>query len=285
MLASIADTCEHDALARGIVIHTELPDEPAITLADRVRCEQILWNLVSNALKFTNTGGQIDLRLSHEGRMLRLDVIDDGQGIEAATLPYVFDMFRQGARDRSRGGLGIGLALVRQLVEMHGGRINAESGGANLGTRMTVWLPAAVDERTSLASAADENRSVAGLRILLVEDDAETAGSLTALLELEGARVFTAATAPDALRMLGSEPVDAIVSDISLPDMNGYELMRRIRADDRWSGIYTVALTGHDREGDIQAARDAGFDVHLAKPLDFQLLLDTLGALVSGDGA
>jgi two-component system, chemotaxis family, CheB/CheR fusion protein len=97
--------------------------------------------------------------------------------------------------------------------------------------------------------------------------------------------VFMATSAPDALQMLDSEPVDAIVSDISLPDMDGYELMHRIRANDRWAGVYSVALTGHDREGDIQAARDAGFDIHLAKPLDFQVLLDALGLLVPGNGA
>jgi two-component system CheB/CheR fusion protein len=276
MLASIAETCEHDVHARGLVLETDLPAEPAIALADPVRCEQILWNLVSNSLKFTQSGGHIKLRLSHEGRMLRIDVTDDGQGIDAATLPYVFDMFRQGARDRTRGGLGIGLALVRQLVEMHGGRISAASEGFGLGTAMTVLLPAA-DDRWSAAANGEESRSIAGLRILLVEDERETAASLTALLELEGASVRAAGNGAAALEILPDEPVDAVVSDIGLPDMNGYELIRRIKADARWADVRAIALTGHTREVDIQDARDAGFDVHLAKPLDFQQLLAALG--------
>jgi two-component system CheB/CheR fusion protein len=277
MLRSIADTCEYDVHARSLVLETDITVEPAIALADPVRCEQILWNLVSNALKFTQCGGRIRLRLSHEARMLRIDVTDDGQGIDAATLPYVFDMFRQGTRDRTRGGLGIGLALVRQLVDMHGGRISAASEGAGRGTVITVWLPAAEDERLASGNSGEENRSIAGLRILLVEDERETAASLRALLELEGALVTPARTGATALEILPDEPVDAIVSDIGLPDMNGYELIRRIRADARWTHVRAIALTGHRREEDIQAAKDAGFDVHLAKPLDFQLLLAALG--------
>ncbi|SAK75754.1 chemotaxis protein [Caballeronia temeraria] len=284
MLSSITDACEQDALARGIVMRTHLPQEPTVTLADPVRCEQIVWNLVSNALKFTDSSGQIDLHLSHEGRMLRIDVADNGLGIDGALLPYVFDMFRQGPRDRTRGGLGIGLALVKQLVEMHGGRIKAESQGPGQGTRMTVWLPAATDERASSGDTAGTNRSIAGVRILLVEDDRDTVASLAALLELEGARVTAAANGLEALQILPDEPTDAIVSDIGLPDMDGFELMRRIRADARWTGVRAVALTGHGREDDIQAARDAGFDRHLAKPLDFQQLLDALGGLAPDVG-
>ncbi|MFM0624620.1 response regulator [Paraburkholderia xenovorans] len=194
-------------------------------------------------------------------------------------------IFRQGARGRARGGLGIGLALVRQLVEMHGGRIKAASDGAGQGTRMTVWLPAAADDRALPGSTAGKNRRIARLRILLVEDDPDTAASVAALLELEGAQVRTAGSGPQALQNLADEPADVIVSDIGLPDMDGYELMRRVRADARWTGVRSVALTGHGRESDIQAAHDAGFDVHLAKPLDFQQLLDTLGALTPGQGA
>ena len=284
MMTRIADTCEYDAHARGLVVQTDIPVEPAIAHADPVRCEQILWNLVSNALKFTEPGGHIKLRLSHENRMVRMDVTDDGQGIDAATLPYIFDMFRQGARDRAKGGLGIGLALVRQLVEMHGGHISAVSGGPGRGTTMTVWLPAVADGRSPSGSTDEEHQSIAGLRVLLVEDERETAASLRALLELEGAVVRAAPSGAAALKMLPDEPVDAVVSDIGLPDMNGYELVRRIRADARWAEIRAIALTGHSREDDIQAARDAGFNVHLAKPLDFQQLLAALSDAMPGRG-
>nr|WP_315591879.1 chemotaxis protein CheB [uncultured Cupriavidus sp.] len=278
ILASIAHTCEQEVAMRGMTMRVTLPEIPAMTLADPVRCEQILWNLVSNALKFTDAHGHIELRLSREGRMLRVDVSDDGQGIDDSVLPYVFDMYRQGGRDRMRGGLGIGLALVRQLVEMHGGRIRAVSEGQGRGTTMTVWLPAVPDDRAAPLNAnGDGSKSIAGLRVLLIEDDRETAAALTALLELEGARVSVAMNGTEALQMLPHESVDAIVSDIGLPDMDGYELMRKIRGNAQWAGILSVALTGRDREQDVEAAREAGFDVHLGKPLDFQQLFDTLG--------
>lgn len=276
MLTTIADTCEQDVHSRGLVLKTELPAEPAIALADPIRCEQIVWNLVSNALNFSRPKGQITLRLSREGRMLRIDVTDDGQGIDAATLPYIFDMFRQGTRDRARGGLGIGLALVRQLVEMHGGRITAASEGAGRGTTMTVWLPAAPDKRA--ASNADDNQQpgIAGLRILLVEDERETVAALTKLLELEGAVVSAAESGAAALAILPDNPVDAVVSDIGLPDMDGYELIRRIKADSRWAHLPAIALSGRNREKDLKDARDAGFDVHIAKPMEFSELIGAL---------
>jgi PAS domain S-box-containing protein len=284
MLRNIADTCEHDAHARGLVLETDLPADAAIVLADPVRCEQILWNLMSNALKFTGAGGHIKLRLSLEGRMLRLDVTDDGQGIDAATLPYVFDMFRQGTRDHSRSGLGIGLALVRQLVDMHGGQISAASDGPGQGAAISVWLPAAAEERSPSGQGGEESHNVTGPSILLVEDERETAESLTALLELEAASVKAAGNGAAALEILPGQSFDAIVSDIGLPDMSGYALMRRIRTDPRWADIRTIALTGHSRDEDVQAARDAGFDVHLAKPLDFQLLLAALADLTPDGG-
>jgi two-component system CheB/CheR fusion protein len=279
MLTDVADTCEEDVRTRGIVLRVEAPDEPVITLADPVRCEQIVWNLVSNALKFTDSGGHIEVRLSREGRMLRIEVIDDGQGIEPATLPYIFDMYRQTPRGRARGGLGIGLALVKQLVEMHGGQVKAESEGPGRGTKMTVWLPAMDDKRAAPPDAIKESRTIAGLRILLVEDDAETAASLSTLLGLEGAHVETAADGFEALRMLARESVDAVVSDIGMPHLDGYELIRRIRNEPAFSQVHAIALTGHNRQDEIEAAHEAGFDTHLAKPLEFNELLDALGAL------
>jgi len=246
---------------------------------DRVRCEQILWNLVSNALKFTEANGQIDLRLSQEGGMLRIEVSDNGQGIDAALLPYVFDMYRQGGRDRAKGGLGIGLALVKQLARMHGGRVTAQSEGRGHGTTTTVWLPAAPADTASDPEAADSIQSIAGLRILLVEGDRDTSAALAELLELEGATVSVATSGAETLERLADVPIDAIVSDIGLPDMDGYALMRTIREDARWANIWSVALTGRDYKEDAKAAREAGYNMHLAKPLDFQELLEALGDL------
>ncbi|MCA3194548.1 MULTISPECIES: CheR family methyltransferase [unclassified Cupriavidus] len=284
MLESVARTCEQDVGDRGITMRLSLPDRPAIALVDRIRCEQILWNLVSNALKFSDKNGQIDLRLSQEGRMLRLEVSDNGQGIDAALLPYVFDMYRQGGRDRARGGLGIGLALVKQLAKMHGGRVTAKSDGLGQGTTLTVWLPAAPAEVASNADGADHTQSIAGLRILLVEGDRDTSAALAELLGLEGATVSVATSAAETLQMLGDVSVDAIVSDIGLPDMDGYALMRTIRQDSRWANVWAVALTGRDHNEDARAAREAGYNLHLAKPLDFQELLEALSDLKPQSG-
>ncbi|WP_250451519.1 CheR family methyltransferase [Caballeronia sp. ATUFL_M2_KS44] len=283
ILVSVADTVEQDAHARGITLNADIPARPATTIADPTRCEQIIWNLVSNAIKFTDHGGRIDLRLSREGRMHRIDVTDSGQGIEADTLPFIFDMFRQGTRDPSRNGLGIGLALVKQLAEMQGGRVQARSGGANLGATMTVWLPRAEEEGADAEHHVPGRESIAGLQILLVDDDREAAASLTTLLELEGASVTGVTSAAEALELDAERSIDVVLSDISLPGMDGYELMRRMRADRRWATVSAVAFTGHSREEDVKAAIDAGFDAHLAKPLDFDQLLETLCSFVTGD--
>lgn len=284
MLADIARTCEQDVGDRGITMRLTLPDRPAIALVDRVRCEQIVWNLVSNALKFSEANGQIDLRLSQEGGMLRLEVSDNGQGIEAALLPYVFDMYRQGGRGRAKGGLGIGLALVKQLARMHGGRVTARSEGPGHGTTMTVWLPAAPGDISSGPDAANTIQSIAGLRILLVEGDRDTSAALAEVLELEGAVVSVATSGAEALEKLADVAADAIVSDIGLPDMDGYALMRRIRQDARWANVWSVALTGRDHSEDAKAAREAGYNMHLAKPLDFHELLEALADLVPRHG-
>ncbi|SAL84602.1 chemotaxis protein [Caballeronia arvi] len=280
VLARIVDVTESEAAQREIRMRTTHPGEPVYAFADAVRCEQILWNLVSNALKFTDHGGAVDLTIARDGGMVRIDVADTGQGIEASALPHIFDMYRQGTRNPTAAGLGIGLALAKQLVEMHGGRIEACSEGLGHGSTLSVWLPAAATQGTAPALREGRTRPVAGARILLVDNDAESTASFAALLGLEQAAVQIASNAEQALDMLSKNPVDALISDIQLPGIDGYELLRRVRATPLLAGMKAIAVTAFGREEDQRAARHAGFDAHLNKPVDFPELLHTLDLLL-----
>jgi two-component system, chemotaxis family, CheB/CheR fusion protein len=247
--------------------------------ADPVRCEQIFWNLVTNALKFTGRGGSVNVAVTREGAMVRIDVADTGQGIEASALPHIFDLYRQGARTPTSAGLGVGLALARQLVTMHGGRIEAHSEGSGRGATLSVWLPAAT-QGVAPALADERAGPVAGARILLVDDDTQATGSFAALLELEQASVRTASTAEQALALLAESDFDALIADIRLPGIDGYELIRRVRSDPALANLKALAMTASGRDDDKRAARKAGFDAHLTKPMDFSELLHTLDSLL-----
>jgi two-component system CheB/CheR fusion protein len=277
-LTSIADACEEDAHERGISLTVTGAAKPVMVLADGIRCEQIFWNLVTNALKFTPSGGRIELRLAREKRMARVDVLDDGQGIDGSMMPFVFDMFRQGQRERSKSGLGIGLALVKQLAEMHGGRVAAKSDGLGKGTTLSVWLPLGDEKSASLAQES-ANQPIAGVRVLLVEDDPESSASLGALLELEGALVTRVGSAAEALSAAAGQPVDVLVSDLRLAGDGAGDLVGKIKADPRTSHVMALATTAGNREEDVRAAREAGFDAQLGKPIDIDDLLHTLHEL------
>jgi len=274
MLRTIAEAIKADAASRGIALTFEGLDEPVWTKVDAVRFDQIVWNLLSNALKFTPPGGSVSVRLTCEEDELRIDVTDTGQGIEAPLLPHIFDMFSQGSEVRRKtGGMGIGLALVKQLVEMHAGSVLAQSDGAGRGTRMSVWLPL-VDGHSAGTHAPDErNGSLAGVRMLVVDDDSETASAFATLLELEGALVATAHDGEDALALLERNHVDLLVCDIGMPGMDGYELMGRVRANPRLAQLPAIALTGYAVGADDQRARASGFDLTLTKPVSLDALI------------
>jgi two-component system CheB/CheR fusion protein len=247
--------------------------------ADPVRLEQIMWNLLTNAIKFTPAGGSITVSLRQEDGMARLDVADTGRGIEPDFLPKVFDMFRQ-AESRSthyEGGLGIGLALVKQLAQLQGGRVEAFSEGSGLGARFSVWLPLH-DGATAgpAAKAASPASTIAGLRVLIVDDAEETIGALGALLKLEGAHVSGATSVPQALQMIGEQSFDLIVSDIAMPGMNGYELLLQLRGRPDAANTPTIALSGLGRPADAKRALDAGFDAHLGKPVTLEALTEAM---------
>jgi two-component system CheB/CheR fusion protein len=247
--------------------------------ADAVRVEQIIWNLISNALKFTPQDGEISLKLSRDGVFACIEVADTGQGIEPGFLPKIFDMFSQaeGAITRHRGGLGIGLTLVKQLTELHGGRVSAESAGVGKGARFRVWLPAdPVSARADSATAHVQANLLKSMRILLVDDTQDALDAFRTLLELEGAQVRAETNGHDAIRATTENDFDLILSDIGMPDMDGYELIAELRRLPKTANIPAIALSGFGRPQDAAQALRAGYTGHLSKPVSLQALLEMI---------
>jgi two-component system CheB/CheR fusion protein len=279
VLQGIVDVARTDPAAQGMTIELLVHEQCGRVLADVVRLEQIVLNLLSNALKFTPADGRIELHLGCDGGMVRLDVIDNGQGIAPDFLPHVFDMYGQSVSvtTRSRRGLGIGLALVREIVALHGGRIEAASDGIGKGARFSVWLPLLDNKPMPVPSVEDDSGdSMAGLRILVVDDMEEMLLVFKSLLELNGAIVFAASSALDGLALLEKEKVDLLISDISMPDIDGYEFLRRARKLPGLSELPAIAVSGMRRDGDIEEGRAAGFSAHIGKPMS----VDNLNAIV-----
>jgi CheY-like chemotaxis protein len=263
-------------------------------LGEARRLQQIVWNLLSNAVKFSDPGGEIAVTLVSRRDNIRLQVSDTGHGISPSFLPYVFDRFKQSdaSSARRQGGLGLGLALVRELVELHGGCIQAESAGLNKGSVFTIDLPAlsrAHDDVVpgALKAAADvpDSASLSGVSILVVEDDGDSRELMTAILTKAGAQVHTVASSDDALACLTAADggvFDAIVSDIGMPNHDGYELMRRVRAlpSPRLARLPALAVTGYATDTDRGRAGAAGYTAHVAKPIDSaSLVAEVLRAL------
>jgi len=270
----------HVELRRQILTVT-LPDEPLWLDADLTRIEQILANLLHNAAKFTAPGGRIDLEAERQGAEVLVRVRDEGAGIDPELLPRVFDLFVQGERSlaRSRGGLGIGLTLVRSLVERHGGTIEAASEGPGRGSELRVRLPLLAAPERREPAAAPGPAAAAGSRVLLVEDNLDAAESLGELLRIWGHEVTMAHDGAAALRAVPEARPEVVLLDIGLPGMDGYEVASRLRATPGLAGLRLIAVTGYGQESDRRRARLAGFDHHLVKPVD----LDRLRALLAGE--
>ena len=251
-----------------------------VALCDRVRTEQIFWNLVNNAIKFTPSGGSVTLRLSREEGFANFMVVDTGQGIAAEFLPKIFGMFVQEAHQFSseNPGLGVGLALVRDLAVAQGGRVLAESAGFGKGACFTVWLPLASNTPVAQESGLSST-NLSGLRILAVDDMAELLEPFGLLLRLEGATVDTALGGAEALERLASEPYDLLISDIGMDGMDGYELIQEIRKRPGLSGLRAIALSGYGRQVDVQRALRSGFNAHLAKPATVAHICQTIAQL------
>jgi len=262
-------------------LDVRLPDEPLTLNADSVRLTQVLANLLNNAAKYTDQGGRIGLDARRDGLEVEITVRDNGIGIPAGHLPEVFDMFTQAHRaaGRGQGGLGIGLAMVRSLVQMHGGTVEAKSAGAGHGSEFVVRLPLAEPPDTAHdgTGAGAHPAPLAGQRILVVDDNQDAADTLAMLLDADGARARAVYDGPSALAALPALRPHTVLLDLGMPDMDGLEVARRIRADPAWSGVRIVALTGWGQESDRERTRGAGFDFHLTKPVDLNMLHAWLG--------
>jgi len=280
VLAAV-DVVMPTAHAKRVTLRTNLDPRTPSVVGDQDRLQQVIWNLLSNALKFTDAGGSIEVRLLLNGRFTRIVVADTGHGISPEFLPHVFERFRQADASSSRrhGGLGVGLALVHDLIVLHGGSVLAQSEGEGKGATFTIDLPAVVAAHELDANIEGESlrsltmASLDRVRVLLIDDEKDARELSLAVLEQCGARVKAVSSSAEAIATLLDTPRDSrphvIVSDLGMPAEDGYQLIRQIRAIDNELGqIPAVAVTGYATADDVQRALAAGFQVHISKPMD-----------------
>jgi hypothetical protein len=285
IVQAAVDTVRPAADAKGIRLHIVLDPLARPVRGDPNRLQQVFWNLLTNAIKFTPKGGRVSVSLERVNSHLEVNFADTGEGIDAGFLPYIFDRFRQAdsATDRRHGGLGLGLSIVKQLVELHGGTISAKSGGKGLGSTFRVALPL----MATIADSQDAPRShpaesvyresapvtpganLSGFKILVVDDESDARALVRHWLEGCNATVSTAGSAEEALTILEKDPPDLLISDIGMPGEDGYRLIQRIRAmgNDR-ARTPAIALTAYARVDDRVKAIEAGYQMHLAKPVE-----------------
>jgi CheY-like chemotaxis protein len=277
------------AEAREIRLQLALDPRPGVVLGDPERLQQVLWNLLSNAIKFTPKGGQVQVSLERGSAHVDVAVSDDGLGIDAPLLPRLFERFWQADTGTSRrqGGLGLGLAIVRHIVELHGGTVSAESAGLGRGATFRVSLPLAASgaERTERAheraGARDAAADLRGVGVLVVDDEPDSNEAVQAVLSRAGAEVRVAGSAAQALEILGRWRPDVLVSDIGMPIEDGYSLIARVRAlrPEAAGRVPALALTAYARTEDRVRALEAGFQMHVAKPADPSELVAAVASL------
>jgi len=289
------DALRPTADVKGIKLQTHFVPEECLVKGDPNRLRQVIWNLLSNAIKFTQRGGSVSIDLTCVESTARLTVSDTGDGISPDFLPYVFDRFRQaeGSISRKQGGLGLGLAVARHLVELHGGTITAESEGLGQGSVFSVDLPLAT-ERRDPARAEERRREVErrrsrsgvirldGVHVMLVEDDDDSRKLLGTMLKRHGARVTSTKSAAEALEAVANEAPDVLISDIGMPDQDGYQLIRSLRAlpAEKGGKIPAIALTGYASRKDRERALSSGYHQHMAKPIEQADLINAIAALI-----
>jgi PAS domain S-box-containing protein len=271
------------AEAKGVALHVDLGAPSAFVRGDAPRLHQVVWNLVTNAIKFTPRGGRVDVSLAARDGALEIVVSDTGQGMDPAFVPHLFERFRQadGSASRSHGGLGLGLSIVKHIVELHGGEVRAASEGLCRGSRFTVVLPerpGLTAEIATLEPCRDPSELV-GARVLVVDDEPDAKEIVRRLLEEQGARVVTASSAREALVALAAGLPDVMVSDIGMPEMDGYDLIRLVRSGSAARDVPAVALTAYARPEDCARVLRAGYQAHLSKPVVPSELLTTVARL------
>jgi CheY-like chemotaxis protein/anti-sigma regulatory factor (Ser/Thr protein kinase) len=290
-MVAAADVVRAAAEAKGVRLEMDLDPDLGQTVADTDRLRQIVWNLVSNAVRFTPRGGRVSMRAARKHEGIQIQVEDTGMGIPPEHLPHVFERFRQvdGSVTRTYGGLGLGLSIVRHIAEAHGGRVEARSDGNDCGATFTVTLP--IPEADALRSipparsvsksgksgrSTGPRRSLSDIHVLVVDDDPDSLELIEMVLGSAGASVTTAASAREALDASG--PFHVILTDIAMPEMDGYAFLRRLRSRATTADIPAIALTAYARQEDAERAIGSGFQEHLKKPVEPGVLLDAVEA-------
>ncbi|WGV25231.1 hybrid sensor histidine kinase/response regulator [Halotia branconii] len=290
------ETVRLAAEAKSIQIQTMLDSDVRQILGDTARLQQVFWNLLSNAVKFTPDEGKVSVRLEYIDTHAQITISDTGKGIDPEFLPYVFDYFRQADSKTTRkfGGLGLGLAIARRLVEMHGGTIDVKSQGEGQGAFFTVRLPLIKNNamikgtQVDFTNVTTADSPLIGIQILVVDDNTDTRDFFSFVLEEFGAFVTAVSSASEALQALTQAKPDILISDIGMPEMNGYMLMQQVRALEAEQGrekIPAIALTAYASEIDHQQALKAGFQQHLAKPVPPEELLTAISSLLQSEGS
>ena len=300
IIAAALDSIRPIADSKNIQLKMVLDPEAGPVSGDPDRLQQVVWNLLSNAAKFTASEGQIEVRLANANSHVEIVVKDTGQGIGAEFLPHVFDRFRQadGSRTRRHGGLGLGLAIVRHLVELQGGSVKAQSDGEGKGSEFTITLPCVgvgielslrQQHLESIKTSLDRSPGLVGLRILTVEDDPDSREMLEMILRSKGADVAAVGSVYEALQILNGKEwrPEVLVSDLAMPDEDGYDLIKKIRSMTVEEGgqVPAIALTGYAEKDEGERALRAGYQLHLTKPVDWSHLVETIAAFADGNNS
>jgi len=283
VVKAAVDTVRGSAAARNIELSLSFWPSSLVVMGEPIRLQQIAWNLLSNAIKFTEPGGKVKVTTELNGTEARLEVVDTGVGIEPEFLPHVFDRFRQadGSTSRRHGGLGLGLAIADALTKMHGGKLEAQSDGVGQGSRFTLRMELAPSGKAATETVNQKIHSLQGLDVLIVEDSPDTLNLLKMIFSREGANVTTASSATEALQSAVMKRPNIIVSDIGMPDTDGYQLLDQLRLLPELSDVPAIAVSGYASEEDRERALAVGYLALVPKPIDVDVLFGLIQELIA----